>query len=216
MIDERLVDATKIVKSMDDDINLKRVEEFIKDNKITFDYEGKQYRVKMLNLREKEELDILRRKKFSQLLQAKDDQNNYVYLLEKDLIKVLKDRGMKIDEIDDDLKKLDSEFSRIQLELGESLSKNEGEAILKTYEDNIQAIISQKQVLSTQRNLLLTYSLENCLENYVYQVITFLSLEKLEDELWIKAFDTLEDFQNYKDENLIIKAGQFSILLQIN
>jgi len=216
MIDERLVDATKIVKSMDDDINLKRVEEFIKDNKITFDYEGKQYRVKMLNLREKEELDILRRKKFSQLLQAKDDQNNYVYLLEKDLIKVLKDRGMNIDEIDDDLKKLDSEFSRIQLELGESLSKNEGEAILKTYEDNIQAIISQKQVLSTQRNLLLTYSLENCLENYVYQVITFLSLEKLEDELWIKAFDTLEDFQNYKDENLIIKAGQFSILLQIN
>jgi len=215
-MEDRLVDAEKIVKSMDDDINLKRVEEFIKDNKITFDYEGKQYRVKMLNLREKEELDILRRKKFSQLLQAKDDQNNYVYLLEKDLIKVLKDRGMNIDEIDDDLKKLDSEFSRIQLELGESLSKNEGEAILKTYEDNIQTIISQKQVLSTQRNLLLTYSLENCLENYVYQVITFLSLEKLEDELWIKAFDTLEDFQNYKDENLIIKAGQFSILLQIN
>jgi len=215
-MEDRLVDAEKIVKSMDDDINLKRVEEFIKDNKITFDYEGKQYRVKMLNLREKEELDILRRKKFSQLLQAKDDQNNYVYLLEKDLIKVLKDRGMNIDEIDDDLKKLDSEFSRIQLELGESLSKNEGEAILKTYEDNIQAIISQKQILSTQRNLLLTYSLENCLENYVYQVITFLSLEKLEDELWIKAFDTLEDFQNYKDENLIIKAGQFSILLQIN
>ena len=208
-MEDRLVDAEKIVKSMDDDINLKRVEEFIKDNKITFDYEGKQYRVKMLNLREKEELDILRRKKFSQLLQAKDDQNNYVYLLEKDLIKVLKDRGMNIDEIDDDLKKLDSEFSRIQLELGESLSKNEGEAILKTYEDNIQAIISQKQILSTQRNLLLTYSLENCLENYVYQVITFLSLEKLEDELWIKAFDTLEDFQNYKDENLIIKAGQF-------
>ena len=215
-MEDRLVDAEKIVKSMDDDINLKRVEEFIKDNKITFDYEGKQYRVKMLNLREKEELDILRRKKFSQLLQAKDDQNNYVYLLEKDLIKVLKDRGMNIDEIDDDLKKLDSEFSRIQLELGESLSKNEGEAILKTYEDNIQTIISQKQVLSTQRNLLLTYSLENCLENYVYQVITFLSLEKLEDELWIKAFDTLEDFQNYKDENLIIKAGQFSLLLQPN
>ena len=215
-MEDRLVDAENIVKSMDEDINLKRVEEFIKDNKITFDYEGKQYRVKMLNLREKEELDILRRKKFSQLLQAKDDQNNYVYLLEKDLIKVLKDRGMNIDEIDDELKKLDSEFSRIQLELGESLSKNEGEAILKTYEDNIKEIISQKQILSTQKNLLLTYSLENCLENYVYQVITFLSLEKLEDELWIKAFDTLEDFQNYKDENLIIKAGQFSILLQIN
>jgi len=215
-MEDRLVDAENIVKSMDEDINLKRVEEFIKDNKITFDYEGKQYRVKMLNLKEKEELDILRRKKFSQLLQAKDEQNNYVYLLEKDLIKVLKDRGMNIDEIDDELKKLDSEFSRIQLELGESLSKNEGEAILKTYEDNIKEIISQKQILSTQKNLLLTYSLENCLENYVYQVITFLSLEKIEDELWIRAFDSLEDFQNYKDENLIIKAGQFSILLQIN
>jgi hypothetical protein len=215
-MEDRLKDAQKIVKSMDEDINLKRVEEFIKDNKITFDYEGKQYRVKMLNLKEKEELDMLRRKKFSQLVQEKDDKGNYVYLLEQDLIKILKERGLDIEEINDEIKKLDSRLIKIQLDLGESLSKNEGEVILKTYEEDIKEVILQKQVLFTQKNLLLTYSLENCLENYVYQVITFLSFEKLEEEIWIKAFDNLEDFQNCKDENLIIKAGQFSLLLQPN
>jgi hypothetical protein len=215
-MENRLEEAQKIVKEMDEDINLKRVEEFIKDNKITFDYLDSQYRVKMLNLSKKEELDMLRRKKFSQLLQEKDDKGNFVYLLEKDLIKVLKERGLDIEEINEDIKKLDSQFMTIQMQLGESLSKNEGESILKSYEDSIKDIFLQKQVLSTQKNLLLTYSLENCLESYVYQAITFLSLEKLENEVWVEAFDSLEDFQNCEDQKLITKAGQFAILLQTN
>jgi len=201
---------------MEKENELSRVGELIKDNRIIFDYKDKKYRVRLLNLKEKEELDMLRRKKFSQLVQEKDDKGNYVYLLEQDLIKILKERGLDIEEINDEIKKLDSRLIKIQLDLGESLSKNEGEVILKTYEEDIKEVILQKQVLFTQKNLLLTYSLENCLENYVYQVITFLSFEKLEEEIWIKAFDNLEDFQNCKDENLIIKAGQFSLLLQPN
>jgi hypothetical protein len=64
----------------------KTYEELIKDNKIIFTYKDKKYRVRLLNLSEKEELDTLRRKKFGQLLKDKD------ILLEKDLIAQYKER----------------------------------------------------------------------------------------------------------------------------
>lgn len=207
-MEDRLNDAAKIVKSMEHETELSKVEELIKENKITFKHEEKTYRVCLLNLAEKEELDMLRRKKFGQLIKDKD------ILLEKDLIITYKERGINIDEIDDKIKKLDAEDLDIQIKLGESIAKNESEAILKGYKDQIQNLRFQKQILKTQKTLLLEFCLENQLLNYVAQVITYLSLDELKDGIWQRTFHTLEDFQNYKDESLLNKAGKYSMLLQ--
>jgi hypothetical protein len=72
----------------------------------------------------------------------------------------------------------------------------------------------KKNILYTQKNLLLEYSLENQLLTHVAQLITYLSLYMFEDNEWHKMFNSLEDFQNYKDESLINKAASYSMSLQ--
>ena len=207
-MEEKLSQAEKIVADMEKETELSKIEELIKDNKISFEHEEKKYRVRMLNLKEKEDLDMLRRKKFGQLIKDKD------ILLEKDLISQYKERGINIDELDDKIKKIIAEDFELQLKLGEALSKKEPETILKTYEEQIKELRIKKQVLNTQRNLLLTFCLENQLLDYIAQIITYLSLDTLVDGEWKRMFSSLEIFQTYEDEQLINKAGQYSMLLQ--
>ena len=213
-MEDKKQDAERIVEDMNKELELGKVEELIKDNRITFDHKDKRYRVRLLNLAEKEELDLLRRKKFGQLMQKKDEQGNFSILLEKDLIKVYKERGINIDELDDQIKKINAEELDLQIKLGEAISKNEPETILKTFKEQIEELKTKRQILNTQRTLLLEFSLENSLLNYVYQIITYLSLEKQDGKIWQRMFQTLEAFQTYEDEQLINKAGSYSILLQ--
>ena len=213
-MEDKKQDAERIVEDMNKELELGKVEELIKDNRITFDHKDKRYRVRLLNLAEKEELDLLRRKKFGQLMQKKDEQGNFSILLEKDLIKVYKERGINIDELDDQIKKINAEELDLQIKLGEAISKNEPETILKTFKEQIEELKTKRQILNTQRTLLLEFSLENSLLNYVYQIITYLSLEKQDGKKWQRMFQTLEAFQTYEDEQLINKAGSYSILLQ--
>jgi len=206
-MDNREQEATKIVDEMNKQMELSKLEELIKDNKITFEYKDKQYRVRLLNLKEKEELDTLRRKKFGQLIQDKD------ILLEKDLIEQYKLRGIDINDIDEQVKKIDIEEKAILVQLGSAIAKNETEMILKEQEDKVKELRIKKQVLFTQKNLFLTYSLENQLLSYVAEIITYLSLDVQEDG-WKRKFNSIDDFINYEDENLISLAAQYSMLLQ--
>ena len=207
-MDDKLKEANELVSKMNEELNLSKAEEFIKDNKISFVYDEKKYRVRLLNLAEKEELDMLRRKKFGNLLQDKD------ILLEKDLIKQYKERGIDIEDIDEQIKKIDAEDNVIQLQLGEAIANNDAENALKGYKEQIEELRTKKQIIRTQKNLLLDYSLENQLEGYVYQIMTYLSLEVFENNKWIKKFNSLDEFQKYPDEKLINKAASNSILLQ--
>jgi hypothetical protein len=207
-MENRMKDAERIIGEMEKENSLSKIEDLIKDNSIAFEHSGKSYRIHLLNLVEKEELDVLRRKKFGQLLKDPD------ILLEKDLIALYKERGEDIGEIDEQIKKLESESFGLQMKLGESISKNEGEQIFQTYKEQIQALIVNVQVLKAQKILLLEFSLENNLLSYVAQVITYLSLDENKDGHWVRMFKSLEDFQNYKDESLINKAAQYSMILQ--
>jgi hypothetical protein len=119
-----------------------------------------------------------------------------------------------IDELDDQIKKIHAEELELRIKLGESISKNDNETILKTYKDEITDLMSKKQIIDTQRNLLLEFSLENSLLNYVAQIITYLSLEEEKEGKWQRMFTTLEAFQTYEDEKLINIAGSYSMVLQ--
>ena len=208
MEDNKLGQAEKIVEDMNKELELSKVEELVKDNRITFDHKDKKYRVRLLNLAEKEELDLLRRKKFGQLMKDKD------IFLEKDLILQYKERGIDIDEHDDQIKKINAEELDLQIKLGEAISKNEPETILKTFKEQIEELRTRKQIINTQKTLLLEFSMENALLNYVYQIICYLSLDEKKDGKWQRMFDSLEAFQTYEDGQLINKAGSYSVLLQ--
>jgi hypothetical protein len=135
--------------------------------------------------------------------------------MEKDLILQYKERGIDIEkEIDSKIKLLNAEEFELQLKLGDAIAKNTDEIILKNYKGQIEELRIQKNILSTQKTLLLSYSLECALESYVYQIITYLSSEIFTEEGWKRAFTTLEDFQKCFDEKLINKLGSYSVLLQ--
>jgi len=201
-------DAKRILENFNEDIELSKVEELIKDNKIEFENKDKIYRVGLLTLKEKEELYMMKLSKFGQLIKNKD------ILMEKDLIKIYAERGINIEELIDKIKKFDAEILTLKLSLGEAIEKNEPETILKIYEEKITILTQSKQLIVIQKTNYLSTSLESQLENYEAQFITYLTLELFNDGKWEKLFKTFEKFQNCEDENLINMAGTRSMLLQ--
>ncbi|MHA1294647.1 MAG: hypothetical protein ACTSQJ_18580 [Promethearchaeota archaeon] len=207
-MDSRKDQAAKIVKEYEEKNALLNAEEMIKDNKIYFSVDGKKYRVRLLNLAERNELDNLRRRKFGELIQDKN------ILMEKDLIVQYKERGIDIDEIDDKIHKLRAQWADIELKLGEALSKNEADIILNSYKENIEEFKREINILNSQKAIYLEFSLENQLLSYVAQIFTYLSLEKHTEEGWKRMFKTIEEFETSPEEKVINTAAQYSIILQ--
>jgi len=200
----RMEEAKKISEELNEKYELDKVAGLIKDNKIEFTYKDSEYKVKLLTQKDKDDLDMLRRKKFGQLLQDKD------ILLEKDLIKIYKERGIDIAEIDDKINKINTEMHGKQLKLGESLSKDSDKSILNTYKDEIKDLINQKGALYLQKSGLLEFSLEKQLEYFTIKIISYLSLQIKKDEVYIRAFENIDKFLNSDDE-LIEKTVSYSL-----
>jgi len=202
-------EAAKVLKEIESRGRWSITEELIKDNMISFNIKGINYRVRLLNLREKEELDNLRRKKFGQLLQDKD------LMLESKLVEVYKERGIDIETMKERMRKIDSELHENQLLLGESLAKAESETIFKAYEDKITVLLAEKNIIYIQKSELLQYSIEEQLLNYVAELITYLSTEIEESEgKYKRMWTNLEDFKNCDNMELSDRAGVMTTLLQ--
>ena len=202
----RQEEAKKIVDIMNDEYGINKVYEMIKDNKIEFEFEGKSYRVRMLNAKEKDELDMLSRKKFGQLLQDKD------ILMEKDLIRIYKERGIDIDLLDKKIKQIQTQIMDINYKLGESLANKSGDTILKTYKEEITKFNNEMYEIMIQKNHLLDFSLENQLQNYIAQIISYLSLDILNGELWSRAYQNMDDFLS-AEEKLVNLTGHYSMAI---
>jgi len=200
-------EATRIAKELKEKYNLEKFQEILKDNKYDFSFEDKEYRVRLLNMAEKEELDALRRKKFGQLIQDKD------ILLEKDLIQIYKSRNIDLEEMQNKIKKLSAEKMSNSLKQGEAISKKAGESILKNYTEKIETLSLQINILSVQIRNLLNYSLENQLANYVIKCLTYLALEIKKEDKYVKAFHSIEDFEKNASEKLVEQAIYYTMLL---
>lgn len=199
-------EAQKLVEEYKEKYELDKLEELLKDNKAEFTHEEKRYRIRLLSIGEKDELNTLRIKRFSQLMKDQD------ILCERDLIKLYKTRGIDIDKLDEDINKIKIEFLNIQVKLGESLTNKIGEEVLKTYKTELENLDRRLSILNMQRVTLVECSLENQIQNYVYEILTFLSLDIFEDNDWKRAFKTMEDFRNCNDSVLVTKAARLSML----
>jgi hypothetical protein len=207
-MNDRLKDAESIVTQMEENSNLSKVEELIRDNKISFEHKEQKYRVRLLNNQEKRTLDEMRSKKYGQMLQDKD------ILMEKDLIKQYKEREIDIDKITEEIQKLNSQDFDVQIKLGEAISKKDSTTVLNAYKEQILDLRTKKHILDTQKTLLLEFSLENQLLSYVSMIITFLSSDILIEGIWQRCFKTFEEFEVCEDNKLIDKLAQFSMFLQ--
>jgi hypothetical protein len=210
MDETRLEEAKKIVEEMQSNIDLQMVEEFIKNNRIEFAHKDVSYRVRLLNLKEKEELDRIRKRKFGELLADKN------ILMIRDIILLSRNRGIDIEKNDNEVNRLNMEITKSQIILGEAISKNDAQEVLENYSTTIQELSKARQILITQKILLVEYSLESSLETHVAIALGWLSLEKLQNDKWDRAYASFTEFQNESDIELIEKAGQYSALLQNN
>jgi hypothetical protein len=201
-------DAQKIVEEMEEKYHLSTLEDLIKDNKIIFVHEGKTYQVRLLEMADKEILDEMRRKKFGQLLQDKD------ILLEKDLIKVYKDRGIDVENINKQLAEIESAKVQVQIKLGEYVAQYSEESIIRAYQEEIAKLKVKEDVLIIQKTTLLEYSLENQLNNFLSKVISYLALYVKNGEKLEKAFTNYEDFCKCTDQELLNKSAAYSLILQ--
>lgn len=202
-------EAKEILEKMNKETDLVNVENMIKDNKVIFKHKDQTYQVRLLTMLEKEELDELRRKKFGQLIQDKD------ILMEKDLIRVYKERGIDIEVLNKQIQELESEEIAVSIKLGELLTKKETpESILEEYKNKILNIQYQKNVIMIQKTHLLEFSLETQLWNYVAKLITYLSLDIKNEDKFERCFKTLDTFMDYNDEILISKAASYALCLQ--
>ena len=201
-------EAKRILNELQEKYEIDTVDEMVKNNEIEFKHNDKKYKTIMLTMSDKDELDLLRRKKFGQLIQDKD------ILLEKDLVRIYKERGVDIDDINKQIKGIETERFNFQMKLGEALTNKLGDSIIKEYNKNIEELTIKIRLLEITKNDLLQYSLENQLMNYVAEVITYLSLYVSENNEWKRVFNSFEDFKSSKDEELKIKSAKKSICLQ--
>jgi len=199
-------EVKKILDTMTEEYQIDRVKDLIQNNEILFEYNEKQYKVRLLNAKEKDELDMIRRRRFGQLLKDKD------ILLESDLIVAYQEKGINISEIDEQIKKINAELAAQNYKLGEALVKTPGDTILKSYKLEILKLTYQLNELIIQRSHLLEYSLENYLQIFVAQAISYLCLDvKIEDK-WVRAFGTLDEFLTQEDKLINLVAVYSSYL----
>lgn len=205
------VDLTKeqetIVKnSIKQSIDLTRIEELLSHNNMEFEFEGVRYRVRKLTYKEKQAAYEKQVEKVTELL------TNSKYDMEEVLKEKYKKKGIDIDIMDKKIMTLENKKHQYQLKLGELLTKQAKDSDLEVFRDEISKINEEQVGISIRKTNLLQYSVEQQALIYVYSYLTFLITERYENETWIKAFNTYDDFIDSPEE-LINKASAHGTLI---
>lgn len=175
-------------------VNLLETEDLLSNNVFEFKYKEKDYRVIKASFRDKQEVLKKKVQKFTELLKNKD------ILLEKDLIKLYKERGVDIDEIDKAITNLEQSKNSYKEKLGEALSKGSAESDLIVYKKEIEDIIEKQLALYNQRYSMIQYSLESQVRLYAYTYISIFMVEHKVEDKWVRLWNTFEEFENFEDE----------------
>jgi hypothetical protein len=195
------IDAVKeqVAKAIDKDF----IEDMTKNNKMEFTHEGVTYRIGKANYEQKQEVYRERVKKFTSLLRDKE------YSLEKDLKRDYLARGIDVDGIVKNIQTLDSKKTGLQVKLGELLKKDGSEQDCAILKKEIESIINEQTELALEKQSLLEFSIENQVLVHVYNYLTYMSTERKEGEVWVKAFKTFSDFMKSDD----VLVGKLAFLI---
>lgn len=197
----------QVVKnSIKQSIDLTRIEEFLSHNSLEFEFEDKRYRVRKLSYKEKQMAYEKQVEKVTELL------SNDKYDMEEVLKMKYKKKGVDIDAMDKQVLTLETKKQQYQMKLGELLAKKAKDSDLQVFKDEISRISEEQLGINIRKTNLLQYSVEQQALVYVYSFLTFLITEKYENDVWVKAFNTFDDFLN-ASEDLINKASAHATLI---
>jgi len=197
------------IQSMD---NLDQLSDMLKNNIIEFPIVEIKYRVRKPNQPEKRELRSVKNKRFAELLNDKN------YFFEKQLIEKLEQKGISIMGIVEQQVKIQNKIQELNLQLAPfGDQKEEDNKIITDLKVQIYNLGVEFNDLSNEKIDLLSASIESEILFLVTTYTTYLILEKLEGENWVKVFKSYDDFMDASDEvkykDLINTASYFTQVL---
>jgi hypothetical protein len=213
-VDEKKIDeqVKSVKQKIRDSIDLDKIQEYVKKNKIEFEYEGKKYRVRKPIPKERQEVSKLRMEKHVSLLKEKDENGDFKYMSERDLINLYKERGVNIDDMDKKLKHYRKKEQDLMFKLGKAIKEKKGKNELDVYKKEIVQYRELMQELGVKKTQLLELSIEQQIMIFVYSYFTSKITEKLEKEKWVNVWESYDDFLNDTEE-LTNKAISHAVLI---
>lgn len=187
----------EIIKKASERLELTRntsiYEELLKDNIISFKVKDKKYRVRRLTLFEKQELLQKKAEKFGELI------NKPNWKFREQITEEVKKKGFDIDKIDKEVVRLQVEIDNLL----ETLAKISEETKIQTLKNQINTLSYKQAQISQQKTNLFQFSIEDYLEFYVKSYFGYLVTEIENEDKWIKAFKSYEEFLNSNEFEVI-------------
>ena len=199
--------AKEMTEMFQDTENIALAEAAIQNNEIEFEHEGQTYRVRKSNYLEKQEANKFRMKKYIELLKDKD------CLLEKDLRKLYKDRGVDIDALDKQMQELTVQQQSLMMDLGKAIKENKDKVELLKYKEEILNIMNSLQGLNAEKQQLLEFSLENRILMEVYSYMIWMIAEHKVKDTWTKIWPKYEDFLATDTNELLNKVTKHGAVI---
>ena len=189
--------AKELAKTITEIEGENKVENMVKSNKIVFDIDKKNYRVRKPNYKEQEEADTYRRKKYLEYI------NDDTMLFRKQWIDKYKVKGKDINAMETKMKSLQAEIETMLLRLVKIGDAKE----IEKMKNKILKIKEEQASINIEKTDLLSYSIEDKLLLEVNSYVTYLVLDKeIEKDKWEKVFKTYAEFMNSEENALINQA----------
>jgi hypothetical protein len=204
---EKMEQAKKLAEEIGELEQMSDVENMIKNNIIEFSLDNRdvKYRVRLPVYEEQIKLEKFRRAKYLEFVQD----NNIKF--QKEWIKIYKDKGIDILEMEEKVISLTRQMQEKQLKLAETSE----EIRVEKLKEEILTLRKEISELQLEKTDLLSYSLEDLLLTEVCSFMVYLVLEKLvEDNKWVKVYETYEDASKTQDSVLFNKSFYYSSFLQ--
>lgn len=201
MEEKKVKQAKELAKTITDIEKINKVENMVKSNKIVFDVDKKNYRVRKPTYKEQEEADTYRRKKYLEYV------NDDTMLFRKQWIDKYKTKGKDINAMENKMKSLQAEIETMLLRLAKIGDKK----AVETMKAKIMNLKEEQAIINIEKTDLLAYSIEDKLLLEVNSYITYLVLEKeIEKDKYEKVFKSYEEFMN-SEENTLINSSFYYI-----
>ena len=173
---------------------LSQLESLVVDNKIEFKIDDEEYRIRKLLPIEREELRKARMKKYYELVKDPNMKSR------EELIAFHKEHGNDIGKIDKEMIYLKRQLEEISIKLTKS---KDNLTAKKSLTETLVDLRTKFINLSNKRVDLLQYCIEEELNFFCNDYLTWLVLEKKIDDNYERVFESFDDFMKCDNEKLV-------------
>ena len=184
----------EIVEANEQDL----LKEVLINNAGEFEFAGQKYRVTAGSYKQRSEARSYKSKKLQEFLKTKE------YLFNNELIAKYKAVGIDIDKIEQKIKATHKEVEKVQEALGKLVSNTEtNEKDYEPFKDKLTDMLMKIREYTGEYTELMENSAESQLRVAYYNYLTYLVVEKLQEDKWVRAFNSMDEFMGSKEEFIV-------------